>query len=174
MKPDKFQKLRKIAASCEKIQSSKNDDAVISSVGSSPSSTPCPDSLTSLSTPVNPVELETKLTALARDQEKSVDPAELQAKLAAFVRDEKSVDPAELQAKLAALVRNGDSVSQIGRAEQKKTAASEVVENKLLSPTLKDVDEPSNNAREEEKTSKIPVNQEEFRAVSVVNYKSLG
>ena len=57
VKPDKIQKLRKIAASCERIQSSKNDDIVISSVGSSPSSSPCPENFGSLSSPVDPVQL---------------------------------------------------------------------------------------------------------------------
>lgn len=71
VKPDKIQKLRKIAASCEKIQSTKNDDVIVSSVGSSPSSSPCADQLTALSTPVNAAELKERLTALVEEEDKA-------------------------------------------------------------------------------------------------------
>lgn len=71
VKPDKFQKLRRIAASCtEKIQNPKSDDFVISSVGSSPASSPRPENMTALSTPVDPSELHARLTVLVLEEDK--------------------------------------------------------------------------------------------------------
>ena len=71
VKPDKFQKLRRIAASCtEKIQNPKSDDFIISSAGSSPGSSPRPENLDALSKPVDPAELYARLTVLVKEDDK--------------------------------------------------------------------------------------------------------
>ena len=71
VKPDKFQKLRRIATNCTgKIQNPKSDDIVISSVGSSPASSPRPENMTALSTPVDPSELHARLTVLVLEEDK--------------------------------------------------------------------------------------------------------
>ncbi len=66
VKPDKLQKLRRIAAS---VTNSASDDIIISSTGSSPSSSPRPENLTALSKPIDPAELYARLTVLVREDQ---------------------------------------------------------------------------------------------------------
>lgn len=68
-----FQQLRRIAASCnykDRVQNPKSDDIIISSVGSSPASSPRPENLAALSQPVDPVELHARLTDLVKEENK--------------------------------------------------------------------------------------------------------
>jgi hypothetical protein len=67
VKPDKLQKLRRIAA---KMLPPATDDVIISSTGSSPTTSPRPENLSALSEPVDPAELFARLTVLVEDDNK--------------------------------------------------------------------------------------------------------
>lgn len=142
VKPDKIQKLRKIAASCERIQNTKSDDVIISSVGSSPSTSPCPSKLTSLSTPVDPTELKTRLTALVLEE-----------------KENEGTPLPTSSSDLEGKHENEEFVHQKTVANDEKNS-----EGKVLSPSLKDVGETANISSE--KDAKLPLQSEEFVVVS--------
>ena len=72
VKPDKFQKLRRITANTcrEKFQNQKSENIIISSVGSSPSSSPRPENLSGICQPVDAAELYARLTVLIKEENK--------------------------------------------------------------------------------------------------------
>ena len=68
VKPDKLQKLRRIAT---KVGGAPvTDDGVASSANSSRATSPRPENLAALSEPVDPAELFARLTVLVRDENK--------------------------------------------------------------------------------------------------------